>query len=186
MRLQQHWYSTPLSQPRDGFQRCCRTETDEGINLSRMYLISLKRSWNASGCTMPMAQQQLRHCLCSTQGRGTAWDLNCPTEGNNSGWDRPHCPPPGAGSTADGTAHNLVRAMHPTRPLGFWQADSLQTLCQMRHCTVCPPAAGRQHHLLSTAKAKSRCDPCSHLGRVGLCAGRHGATGCGFGGSAGG
>lgn len=49
------------SQPGDGSHRCCLPVMDEGINLSRMHLISLKKSRKVH--TQQLAVQLL-YCLC--------------------------------------------------------------------------------------------------------------------------
>lgn len=53
------------SQPGDGSHRCCLPVMDEGINLSRMHLISLKKSRKVH--TQQLAVQLLC-CLCRAHG----------------------------------------------------------------------------------------------------------------------
>lgn len=58
------------SQPGDGSHRCCLPMMDEGINLSRMHLISLKKSRKVH--TQQLAVQLL---YCLYRAHGASW--NC-------------------------------------------------------------------------------------------------------------
>lgn len=96
-RPQQRCAASSLShrslQPGDECQRRCRPVTDEGINLSRMYLISLKKSRKTSRRARLMAQRQLLYPHAAPRAGSTVLgDPRCPSPGQEhraQGRDRP-------------------------------------------------------------------------------------------------
>lgn len=87
------------SQPGDGSHRCCLPMMDEGINLSRMHLISLKKSRKVHTQLLAV---RLLYCLCRTHSASGDCHLGQDTRDAQSPREEPR-------AVGAGSRHRLPR-----------------------------------------------------------------------------
>lgn len=145
------------SQPGDGSHRCCLPMMDEGINLSRMHLISLKKSRKVH--TQQLAVQIL-YCLC--RAHGASW--NCHLGQDTRDLQSPKEEPWAVGA---GSRHRLPR---PRAEAQRHHSQMLQSTDPAQHPSA--QISGRLRPCSQTAPDETlsvllQLAPCQHRLRTG-------------------